>query len=145
MMTVQQLLEHKGSDVWTIGPDASVRDGIKLMDERRVGALPVVKGTKLLGLFSVRDYMRTVIRNGKGKHKAHIKDVMTRRVCHVSPDRTIEDARAIMAEKNVRHLPVLSGRQLVGVISARDVQKATIAEKDFIIEQFEKYITGSMG
>ncbi|MFQ5937501.1 MAG: CBS domain-containing protein, partial [Acidiferrobacterales bacterium] len=140
--TIKQVLDDKGHDVWTITPDASVFDAIKLMADKEVGALLVMEGGTPVGMISERDYARKVILQGRSSQKTSIRDIMSTRVVYTHPDKSIEQCMAIMTEKRVRHLPVIDGQQLVGMISIGDLVKAIIAEQQFIIEQLEHYITG---
>jgi CBS domain-containing protein len=142
MKTIQQLLQTKGYDIWSINPEAMIFDALKLMAEKKVGALLVLDAGKLVGIFSERDYARKVILHGKSSRNTPVREIMTERVIYVHLDQTIEECMALMTEKRVRHLPVMSGDQLVGVISIGDVVKAVISEQEFIIEQLENYITG---
>ena len=144
MKTVKQLLEHKGHTVHAIAPDATVFDAIKAMDKHRVGALVVLNGQKLVGIISERDYARKVILKGKSSKKIPVSSIMTKKVLYVSPEHGVDQCMALMTAKRIRHLPVLAGRkkELVGVVSIGDVVRASIREKDFIIEQLGKYISG---
>ena len=142
METVKELLGSKGRDVWSVKPESSVFEAIKVMDERGVGALVVLDGSKLVGVISERDYARKVILKGKSSKTTPVKEIMTRKVIYVTPDQTIEECMALMTAKRVRHLPVLDGKKLIGMISIGDVVRATISKKEFIIEQLAKYIHG---
>ena len=142
MATVRQLLEGKSQDVWSIGPDASVFDAIKLMADKYVGALLVMEGGNLVGILSERDYARKVILQGRASKTTPVRDIMTEKVLYVTPDRTIDECMAIMTEKRIRHLPVMEDDKLIGVFSSGDVIKAMISEREFIIEQLENYIKG---
>src|SRR5262249_25689876 len=123
-------------------PDASVFEALKVMAEKNVGALLVIEGERLVGVFSERDYARKVILHGKASKEIPVREIMTAHVLYVRPHQTIEECMALMTDKRVRHLPVLDGEQLIGVISIGDVVKAIIAEQGFIIEQLQNYITG---
>lgn len=142
MVTVNRVLESKGSEVRTIGPDDSVFDALKKMAEAGVGALVVVEDGGIVGMFSERDYARKVILKGKASKNTPVRDVMSEKVYYVSPTREIEECMAIMTEKAIRHLPVMFDGQLVGLVSIGDVVKAMISEREFIIEQLEQFITG---
>lgn len=142
MATMKNLLDNKGRDVWSIAPDAVVFDAIKLMAERGIGALPVVDAGGLVGIVSERDYARKVILQGRSSKDTPVRDIMTRQVYCAAPDDDIEVAMALMTEKRIRHLPVLDGGRLVGMISIGDVVKTLLAEKDFVIRQLESYIAG---
>ena len=142
MNKVSELLDNKGDEVWSIGPDASVFDAIKLMADKGVGALMVMEGTKVVGVISERDYARKVILMGHSSRETQIKDIMTTRVVYARPDQSVEECMALMTDKHIRHLPIMEGEKLVGVISIGDLVKSIIAEQKFTIEQLEKYISG---
>lgn len=142
MITVRQLLETKGYDVWSIAPDATVYEALELMAEKEVGALLVLTGDKLVGIMSERDYARKVVLIGKSAIDTPVREIMTERVVCVRPEQTIGECMALMTDKHIRHLPVLEDGQLIGIISIGDVVKTIISEQEFIIEQLEGYITG---
>ena len=142
MKTVEQILDTKGSDVWSITPDASVLEAIKLMAEKEVGALLVMTGEKPVGIVSERDYARKVILKGRSSQKTPIQDIMTTHVVCVSPDQSIEECMALMTEKHIRHLPVMDGERLRGMLSIGDLVKAVIAEQKLVIKELERYISG---
>ncbi len=142
MKTVKDLLNDKGYAVWSIGPGESIYDAIELMANKEVGALMVVEDTKLVGIVSERDYARKVILKGLSSKDTEIRDIMTARVVYAQPEQTIEECMALMTEKRIRHLPILDGGKLVGVISIGDLVKSVIAEQRFTIAQLEHYITG---
>jgi CBS domain-containing protein len=143
MQTVGQYLQTKGYQVWAVRPDASVYDALALMAEKDIGSLLVMEEDRLVGIFSERDYARKVILHGKTSRETPVSEIMTARVAYVSPEHTIDDCMALMTELHVRHLPVLSGEGVVGVMSIGDVVKSIISEQSFVIEQLEKYITSS--
>ena len=143
MTTVKQLLQTKSSDVWTISPDASVKDALERMAEKNVGALLVVESEELVGIISERDYARCSLRKEAVLMTTPVREIMTTRVIYVRPEQTIEACMALMTDKRVRHLPVLADDQLVGIVSIGDVVKAIISHQEFIIEQLENYIVGS--
>jgi CBS domain-containing protein len=140
MTTVQRLLQGKGSDVWSIGPDASVYDAMRLMAEKNVGALMVVDDDQLVGIISERDYAREVVLKDRSSRETPVGAIMTRKELYVRPEQTTDACMALMTERHLRHLPVLEAGRLVGVISMRDVVKDVISEKEFLIEQLENYI-----
>jgi CBS domain-containing protein len=142
MKTVNQLLQNKGSQVWTIGPDALVIEALKLMAEKEVGALVVLEGDQVVGILSERDYARKVSLLGKSSKTTPVREIMTEKVVYIRPDQTVNDCMALMTNKRIRHLPVLEGDRLVGVISIGDVVKEVISQQEFIIAQLENYITG---
>lgn len=143
MLTVRELLAKKGSEVWSVSPDATVYDALQLMAARNVGAVLVLDDGELAGILSERDYARQVILKGKASRDTPVRDIMTTSVVSVSPDRTIDDCMALMTERRIRHLPVLRSDVLLGVLSIGDVVKAVISEKEFHIEQLESYIASS--
>lgn len=142
MKTVSQLLQGKGTQVWSIGPDALVIEALRLMAEKEVGALVVLEAGQLVGIVSERDYARKVALHSKSSQTTPVREIMTEKVVYVRPDQTVNDCMALMTNKRIRHLPVVEGDRLVGVISIGDVVKAVISEQEFIISQLENYITG---
>ena len=142
MKTVTQLLRTKGQQVLSVSPDMPVFEALGVMADKNVGALLVVEGERLVGVFSERDYARKVILKGKSSKDTPVQEIMSSHVLYVRPEQTIEDFMALMTDKRVRHLPVMEEGRVVGVISIGDVVKAIIAEQEFIIEQLQNYITG---
>jgi CBS domain-containing protein len=140
MKTVNEILLAKANKLLSIAPDASVLDALKLMAEREVGALVVLEGEKLAGIFSERDYARKVILFGKSSRDTPVSEIMTHKVVCVRPDQSVEDCMALMTDKRIRHLPVLQAERVIGVISIGDVVKEVISEQRFVIEQLEHYI-----
>ncbi len=143
MQTINDVLNSKGHDVWTISPDASVFNALEVMATRRVGALIVLEDDTVTGIVSERDYARSVELRGKSSRETPIKEIMTRKVAYVRPENSIEEAMAVMTHKRIRHLPVMEGGRLIGVISIGDVVKAIISEQQFVIQQLESYIMGA--
>ena len=121
MTTVQQLLDDKGHDVWSIHPDSSVFDAIQLMASKDVGALVVVDGDRPVGIFTERHYARNVILKGKSSPKTRTRDIMTTEVICARPGQTVEQCMAVMTDKRVRHLPVLDQERLVGIVRRIDI------------------------
>lgn len=143
MATVRDMLRTKGHDIWSVAPDASVYDALKLMAEKNIGAVLVRDAESLVGILSERDYARKVVLQGKTAVDTPAREIMTDRVICVRPEETAEECMAVMTNKKVRHLPVLEDDQLIGVISIGDVVKAIIPEQEFIIEQLEHYVRGT--
>ena len=141
--SVGQLLGGKGSEVWSVAPDTSVLDALRLMAERNVGALVVLDGTSIAGIVSERDYARKVILRGRASHDTPVRDVMSAAVITVSPQQTVQDCMESMTEHRIRHLPVVADGRVVGVISIGDVVKAIISEQSFLIDQLQGYIQGA--
>ena len=144
MSTVREILRNKGCDVWSIAPDATVYEALCLMADKNVGAVLVIDACTLVGILSERDYARKVILHGKSSRDTLVREIMTERMVYVRPEQTAEECMALMTEKRVRHLPVLEGDRLVGVVSIGDVVKSIISEQEFVIDQLEHYISGTV-
>jgi CBS domain-containing protein len=142
MTTVQQLLDQKGHTVWSVGPEDSVFDAIKLMADRELGSVLVVEDGRLVGIFTERHYARNVFLQGRASPTTPVGDVMARRVVCARPQQTVDECMAVMTEKRVRHLPVLQRKKLVGLVSIGDLIKSKIADQEFTIEQLVDYIHG---
>ena len=144
MGTASSLLRSKGHDIWSVSPDATVLDALKLMAEKNIGAVLVMDGDALVGIMSERDYARKVILLGKSSKDTLVSEIMTPRVLCVRADLSVDECMALMTGKDIRHLPVLGddGR-VVGVISIGDVGKAIMARDELTISQLEHYITGT--
>ncbi len=142
MNKVSRILKDKGNAVWSIPPDASALDAVTLMAEKRIGAVLVVDGGKLVGIFSERDFAYKIGSHEKAPREIKIAEVMTRDPITINPDQSINDCMALMTDKHVRHLPVIDQGQLIGVISIGDVVKDVIEELQFMVDQMEKYIMG---
>ena len=146
MTTVAQILKAKPDQaVATISPEASVFEAVQKMAEKNIGALVVVEGGKVVGMVSERDYARKIALMARSSRDTAVRDIMTARVMYVRPDRTNEECMALMTENRLRHLPVMQGERLVGLISIGDLVKDIISEQKFIIEQLEHYIAGGLG
>lgn len=142
MNTLHQLLSAKGDDVFSINPDATVLDAIKLMAEKQIGALLVMEGDKLVGMISERDYARQVILKGRASNTTPVRDIMTPRVIYAPAEQTVQKSLSIMTEKRIRHLPVMEDGKVIGVISLGDLVKTIITEQQLTIEELERYIAG---
>jgi CBS domain-containing protein len=134
------ILERQGSAVWSISPDATVFEAIQLMADKNVGALPVVDNSRLIGIISERDYTRKVILKGLSSKDTPVRDIMTREVLTASPSDTIADCVRLITEKQVRHLPVLEGTKLIGIVSIRDVMKWVISAQAEEIERWKPIV-----
>ncbi len=141
MATVKQLLQGKGHDIWSVGPEASVYDAIVMMADKDVGALVVMEGDSLVGVFSERDYARKIALKGRSSRDTKTKEIMTSRVAYVRPEQSVQECMALMTEKRIRHLPVVDGGQVLGIISIGDLVKSIIEEQQHVIEQLEQYIS----
>jgi len=142
MVTVKQLLDEKGTSVWSTSPATSVFDALKLMAEKNVGALVVTDGQKLAGMISERDYARKVALLGRNSRELSVKEIMSTNVIHVSPSDSIEQCMELMTNAHIRHLPVVQNGALLGLISIGDVVRRVIEEQRSTITHLEDYITG---
>lgn len=140
MKTVQQLLESKRQGVAAVAPDTTVLEALRLMAEKEIGAVLVLEGESLAGIFSERDYARKVVLQGKASKDTPVREIMTEKVVCVRPEQTIEDCMGLMTDKRIRHLPVLQSKRVIGVVSIGDVVKEMLVEKEFVIQQLESYI-----
>ena len=140
MTTLKMLLKDKGHDIWSVHPDDTVLDAIKMLAEKDIGALIVIKDDKPVGIFTERDYARNVYLKGKSSLDTAVRDVMVAPVICVKPDQTVDECMALMTAKRFRHLPIMDGDELVGMVSIGDLVKSVIAEQQFTIEQMEQYI-----
>jgi CBS domain-containing protein len=143
MNSIGQLLESKGKDIWTIAPNATVFEGLRIMAKRNVGALLVIDKDNLVGIFSERDYARKVILEGKSSKDTAVGELMTKEVYYIDPKNTLQESMAVMTARHIRHMPVLDKDRLVGMVTLGDVVKQIIAEQEFTIRELEKYISGS--
>ena len=142
MKTIKQLLQTKGHDVWSIAPDDSVFDAIKLMSEKGIGALPVVEEENLVGMISERDYARKVILQGRSSRDTPVREIMTPKVYYIRAEQSVEDGMALMTDKRIRHLPVFENERMIGIVSIGDLVREIISQQEFLIGQLENYITG---
>jgi len=145
MKTVRDLLRAKKSqEVWSVSPDILVYRALQLLDEKKIGALPVVEKGELVGIVSERDYARKVILEGKSSRETPTKGIMSTKLYVVNPESTVEECMALMNEQRIRHLPVIEKgtKRLLGVISIGDVLKSIISEQKIMIENLSGYIMG---
>jgi CBS domain-containing protein len=143
MSTAADVLKSKPHrDVYTIPPDASVLDAVRLMAEKDIGALLVTEGDRVVGIVSERDYARKITLMSRSSRDTRVRDIMTADVMYVRPSHTTEQCLAVMTENRLRHLPVMDNGKLIGLISIGDLVKDIISEQRFVIAQLEHYITG---
>lgn len=142
MKKVAHILDQKGREVWTVPPDHTVFDALQLLADKDVGALVVSDGSRVLGIFSERDYARRVILMGRRSQEARVEEVMSSDPISISPDSTVDDCMALMTLNRVRHLPVVAGGVLAGMVTIGDVVRAVIEEQGVVIDQLERYIRG---
>lgn len=142
LMTVRAILSDKGSKIVSTTPDSTVYDALKTMADNNVGALVVLEEGRLAGIISERDYARKIVLLGRTSLQTKVDEIMSRKVICARPDQTVQECMAVMTAKNVRHLPVLDHKEVVGVLSIGDLVKAIISDQEFVIEQLENYIAG---
>ena len=142
MKLVNQLLDSKGHDILSIAPSASVLDAIRLMADKGIGALIVMDGETMAGIVTERDYARKVILKGRSSHETPVSDIMSTGVISTSPDQTVNICMNVMTDKRIRHLPVVEGNKVIGLVSIGDLVKAIIADQKETIEHLEQYISG---
>jgi len=140
MKKIKELLQNKGGDIWSVSPDSSVLDAIKLMAEKGIGALMVLENGKPVGIISERDYARKVILMGRSSQDTRVSEIMSSPLIFTDVEQTVEDCMTLMTDNRIRHLPVLDNNELAGVISIGDLVKTIIDEQKFTIKQLETYI-----
>jgi CBS domain-containing protein len=145
MKTIQFVLKGKGKEIWSVSPDASVFEALRIMAEKDIGAMPVMQGERLVGIFSERDYARKVILKGKSSKNMRVGEIMSTQLVVITPDRTTEEGLALMTAKHVRHLPVIEDRKLVGFVSIGDLVKSVIDEQKQLLDKMEQYINEKVG
>jgi CBS domain-containing protein len=143
--TISEILSHKGSTVWSISPDATVFEAIQMMADKNIGALLVTENDKLAGIISERDYTRKVIVKGKSSKTTAVREILSSQVIHVSPSNTVEECMRLMTDHHFRHLPVLDGDKIAGIVSIGDLVNWTISAQHTTISQLQTYITGVPG
>jgi CBS domain-containing protein len=140
MLRIKYLLALKPREVWSIEPETAVLQAIQIMAERHIGAMPVMRGTELIGIVSERDYARKVILKGRSSADTPVRDIMSSPVTTVTPDEAVHRCMEIMTEQRIRHLPVVEKGRVVGMVSIGDLVKAVIEEQQQTISQLERYI-----
>jgi CBS domain-containing protein len=143
MKTVREILQKKGSIVWSVSPESTVFETLQLMAEKDIGAVLVLKNNKVVGILSERDYTRKIVLHGKHSKDTLVKEIMSFLVIYVNVSLSVEECMALMINKRIRHLPVIEDGRLSGIISIGDVVDAVIDEKKFVIDQLVQYITGA--
>ena len=141
---ISALLREKKTTLWSVRSDTMVFDAIKLMSEKNIGAILVLEGEKLLGIFTERDYTRKIALLGKSSRETRISDAMTRSPVTVTLEHSVEDCMRLMSENRMRHLPVLQGQNVAGIISIGDLVNWIISSQSATISQMQQYISGTM-
>jgi len=142
MRSVRHLLEAKASEIYSIGPDVAVIDAIRLMAEKRIGAVLVVEDGRLVGILSERDYARKIVLQGRSSVDTPVRAIMTSELVTVGPGDTADHCMQLVTQRRIRHLPVMKGDELVGLVSIGDLVKAVIEDQQVEIEQLQGYIVG---
>jgi len=141
---ISSILHQKPFALWMVAPQTSVFDAIKLMAEKNIGALPVVSGGSLVGIFTERDYTRKIALVGKSSKDTQVWEIISKEVATVTPDETVEECMRLMTEHRIRHLPVVQNREILGIISIGDLVNWIISTQNATIEQMEQYIAGGL-
>lgn len=142
MSTVRDMIRKKGSEIFSISPDATVFDALRMMADHNSGALMVVDGREVQGILSERDCIRKLDLQGRDSRETKVSEIMTAKVIYVEADQPLDECMALMIDKGIRHLPVFDNDELLGLISVRDVLKEVVDVQKFLISQLEHYITG---
>jgi CBS domain-containing protein len=140
MKTIRSILKVKGRKIWKIQPDASVFDALQVMADKDIGALLVVDGKTLVGVFSERDYARKVILHGKSSKEILVREIMSSPPIFIEPDNTVEQGLALMSAKHIRHLPVMEKNRLIGIVTIGDLVRSLIDEQKVVIDHLERHI-----
>jgi CBS domain-containing protein len=143
--TISEILNYKGATVWSTSPDATVFDAIQLMADKNIGALLVIEADKLVGILSERDYTRKVALKGKVSKQTAVREILSGDVIRVTPEHTVEECMRLMTDHRVRHLPVLDGDRILGVVSIGDLVNWIISAQTSTIQQLQTYIAGYPG
>jgi CBS domain-containing protein len=143
--TISDILSYKGSTAWSISPDATVFEAIQMMADKNVGALLVTDNDKLVGIISERDYTRKVVIKGKSSRTTAVKEILSSHVIHVTPAHTVQECMRLMTDHHFRHLPVLEGDRIAGIVSIGDLVNWIISAQTTAISQLQTYITGVPG
>ena len=142
MRLVLDILRTKGDTVWSIDPDNTVYEALQMLAAKEVGALLVIEKNEPIGMFSERDYAREVVLAGKSSLNTQVREIMTDKVFYVRPEQTLEECMALMTQNRIRHLPVMDGAKLAGMISIGDIVKEIISDQHLEIQQLENYVLG---
>ncbi len=141
--TIGTVLHHKGCTVWSVSPGATVFEAIQLLAQKNIGAVPVMEGDNLIGIFSERDYTRKVALEGKSSKDTRVREIISLKLIVAAPQHTVDECLRVMTANHIRHLPVLDGQKMVGMVSIGDLVNWTISSQEATIAQMEQYISGS--
>ena len=141
-ITISEVLDDKGNQLWSVAPDTLVYDAIQMMADKNIGALPVIEGERILGIVSERDYTRKVVLQGKSSKSTSVREIITGQIVSVMPGQTVQDGLRLMTKHRVRHLPVMHGNKLLGIVSIGDLVNAVINAQQATIDQLQTYING---
>jgi CBS domain-containing protein len=144
-ITINEVLDDKGSQVWSVTPTTLVYDAIQMMADKNIGALPVLDGERVLGIVSERDYTRKVVLQGKSSKSTEVREIITGQIVAVTRDQTVQDGLRLMTKHRIRHLPVMEGHKLLGIVSIGDLVNAVINAQQATIDQLQTYINGVPG
>ncbi len=142
---ISDILAHKGSSAWSVSPEATVLEAIQMMADKNVGALLVTENDRLVGIISERDYTRKVVLKGKASRTTAVKEILSSHVVHVTPAHTVQECLRLMTDHHFRHLPVLEGDRIAGIVSIGDLVNWIISAQTSTISQLQTYITGVPG
>jgi len=143
--TIGEILRSKGNQVWSVPPESTVYDAIKMMADKNIGAVAVMEGERLVAILTERDYTRKVVLQGKASKSTQVREIVTGQVVSVTPNHTVEECLRLMTKHRFRHLPVMEGEKLVGLVSIGDLVNSVISAQQTTIEQLQTYITGVPG
>ena len=143
MYNIRQVLQKKGGNIWSVTPQTSTSDALKMLADKEVGALLVIDQDKVAGIISERDFVREIAKTGACRLDAPVEAIMTKNVIAITPDKTIEECMGVMTANRIRHLPVAEEGRLVGIISIGDVVKSLIEDREDLIHNLENYILGT--
>jgi len=139
-MTLSDILNEKGHEVWSVSADSSAYEALELMAEKDIGALVVIDQDKVIGMFSERDYARKVILMGKSSRETLVSEIMTKPVCYVLPWTSLSECMSLMTQRHVRHLPIMENDKLIGIVTIGDVVKAIISEQESVIHELQGFV-----